>query len=258
MKKSACKRVKTDTFTLIELLVVIAIIAILAAMLLPALSAARNAAKSSNCTGNLKQLGLASVMYTGDNNDHLLPGTDRYNGGSPGIPWGGLILTYISEELPSNWDGTWWSINQMNIGVFKCPAQGPPQGANSDYVGYTINALYTQSAAWSTPIRTLPGAMDRFAQKASSGFATGPEDAWFFADNNFDVVVTNNNTISNAWLVSGSTSKINDGSRHSKTVNFVAIAGNVVSGIAPVVKWGNANNYGWQLPKKYSVNNEYE
>lgn len=56
-------------FTLIELLVVIAIIAILAAMLLPALSKAKRKAKRTQCTSQLKQLGIASMLYAGDARD---------------------------------------------------------------------------------------------------------------------------------------------------------------------------------------------
>jgi len=91
MKRTA-KHLKS--FTLIELLVVIAIIAILAAMLLPALSAAHERARNSNCINKLKQIGLASHMYASASYDFLpYPGavktdatkaTITYNGCSGG------------------------------------------------------------------------------------------------------------------------------------------------------------------------------
>lgn len=78
---------------MIELLVVVAIIALLAAMLLPALKRAKENANGTKCMANLKQLGLAHLMYLADSNDYFVPyyDPDQWALGTHLRTWPGIL-----------------------------------------------------------------------------------------------------------------------------------------------------------------------
>jgi prepilin-type N-terminal cleavage/methylation domain-containing protein len=104
MKTSYGARPGRRAFTLIELLVVIAIIAILAAILFPVFAQAKASAKKTQGLNNVKQLALASIMYTTDYDDIFGYAVPLFQGSSIGWAWDRFIplKQYIKPTTPPN------------------------------------------------------------------------------------------------------------------------------------------------------------
>jgi len=149
-------RGKHRGFTLIELLVVIAIIGVLVALLLPAVQMAREAARRSSCSNNLKQLGLSVQTYADANNSTIPPS------GCCGAPQNhsmkARLLPFIDQQaafdatnfdMESIWGNGQWcnaTVAALKLANLSCPSDGNPGNLSAlinlngvDYIGGTNN-----------------------------------------------------------------------------------------------------------------------
>lgn len=144
-------------FTLIELLVVIAIIAILAAILFPVFAKAREKARQSTCTSNLKQIMTSLNMY-GQDYDERFPSGPNWGSPDPWVLWPDMLQPYVKS-----------------LDVYVCPSNGG-QLAGKVVAYHGVNYPKFPTYAVTDAFQTAPG--------VTLAEIPSPASKWFIGDSN--------------------------------------------------------------------------
>lgn len=170
MRHSSRTRFRWPGFTLVELLVVIAIIGILVALLLPAVQAAREAARRMQCQNQMKQFSLAAQNHVNTYGfwptGGMQPGVrieDYASGGQPfaapkqGLSWAFQLLPYLEEGAITG-IATHEELSRTPVNLYYCPSRrGPTQYDTGAYEGrWLIDYAALAAAPARTEIANFP------------------------------------------------------------------------------------------------------
>ena len=158
-------------FTLVELLVVIAIIGVLIALLLPAVQAAREAARRSSCTNNLKQIGLAMQNYHDVNKAFPISVTWSESFANRTFSDKVFMLPFLEEGTnlantnmqarpfdPGGWNGGDNRLTQsLKLPVFNCPSQPEERIGGQGNFTYAINHGTSHNSATGQAVKAADG-----------------------------------------------------------------------------------------------------
>jgi len=244
--------------------VVIAIIAILAALLLPALAHAKTRAQRIQCIGNLKQLALGWYMYSGDNNDRIVPtvglgglqivttnGNTVWQPGNPGNQWiygtmdnpiaaGNDVLLRVGLMFPY----------APSVAIYKCPADRKPIAAGSGTPtvrSMSMNAYMnplTGGPGSAMPATSPPGPLNpnyRMFKKQTDIVTLGTANCWVLIDENPV-------SINDGWFCCDPSPTANNWIDKPATYHDHAGGLSFADGHAQIKVWKDANLIGYKGP----------
>jgi len=229
-------RARNRGFTLVELLVVIAIIGVLVALLLPAVQAAREAARRTSCTNNIRQLGIAMHNHhdiygrfpPGCANDKTPFGTHA-SGSGWGSSWKVYLLPYVEQNnIYDKWvfaggssgyshSANMQLVNRVTIESYRCPSSVLPEFYASSYNAGQI-LMFTSY----TGIAGAGGAAPFNSFHNSGSYGYGADDGALYANSQVNMAALTDGT-SNTVIIGEQSDHLRDANNNIITGSYSAI-----------------------------------